>query len=237
VRLVFLLLSLSLQKGKKGKQKTEEGKEEKMSETNAEHPALHESLGAVATRASIARSQAWLKDTWDVIEKRVMDTAKRGLFHCTLRFEDDVPRDPENQASLIKILHSQHLEGVVRAVKKAKQDDDDPDEEVVELTVILCFLRLVSFVSSLFSSCFPLFPLFWRFLGLFSVLMAAHFLVFYVCFVRFVLSMLFSVSPLTSLPCSAVPICQNKPTGELGLALPVRMDPDLCGLLLLCFCI
>ena len=99
------------------------------------HPALHESLGAIATRASMARSQAWLKDTWDVIEKRVLDTAKRGLFHCTLRFEDDVPRDPENQAALIKILHAQHLEGHVRVVQKPKAEEDDIPEEAVEVTV------------------------------------------------------------------------------------------------------
>eukprot|EP01115_Flamella_aegyptia_P002513 TRINITY_DN136590_c0_g1_i1.p1 TRINITY_DN136590_c0_g1~~TRINITY_DN136590_c0_g1_i1.p1 ORF type:complete len:112 (-),score=27.82 TRINITY_DN136590_c0_g1_i1:28-363(-) len=73
--------------------------------------AVEETLGYRATKIAGQKASQWLDDTWSVITRLVMDTAQRGLFHCTVRFEDVIPQDPENQARLIKILQRQNLKG------------------------------------------------------------------------------------------------------------------------------
>ena len=40
---------------------------------------------------------------------RVLEAAERGLFHCQMRFEDDVPKDPVNQQRMRKILAKQGI--------------------------------------------------------------------------------------------------------------------------------
>lgn len=54
--------------------------------------SIEESLGARATRIAQEKASQWLDDTWAVIQKTILDTAARGLFHCTLRFVDVVPQ-------------------------------------------------------------------------------------------------------------------------------------------------
>eukprot|EP00727_Mastigamoeba_balamuthi_P011218 m51a1_g6719 hypothetical protein (112) ;mRNA; r:157476-158090 len=70
---------------------------------------IEESVGLVATRLAETKASSWLDTVWPVIQKKVMDTATRGLFHCQLRFEDDVPLDPVNQARISKLLEKQNL--------------------------------------------------------------------------------------------------------------------------------
>eukprot|EP00013_Stygamoeba_regulata_P005151 CAMPEP_0177640292 /NCGR_PEP_ID=MMETSP0447-20121125/6467_1 /TAXON_ID=0 /ORGANISM="Stygamoeba regulata, Strain BSH-02190019" /LENGTH=71 /DNA_ID=CAMNT_0019142357 /DNA_START=131 /DNA_END=346 /DNA_ORIENTATION=- len=62
-----------------------------------------------------------------VVKKTVLDMAKQGLYHCTLRFEDPLPADQVNQERLSKILMKQNLRCEFRMV---------PEKEgVVELTI------------------------------------------------------------------------------------------------------
>jgi len=101
--------------------------------TNSQAPsAIEESLGAKATRIAQNNSTHWLDDTWPVIQKTVLDTSARGLFHCTLRFVDVVPQDPENQARLLKILAKQNLRGVFKQVERDPMSDQ---EAAVDLTI------------------------------------------------------------------------------------------------------
>jgi len=78
---------------------------------SAPKQALEETLGARATRLAQEKAKVWLDSTYDVIQKAVVNMADQGLFHCTLRFEDLVPQDPENQQRLLKVLQKQNLKG------------------------------------------------------------------------------------------------------------------------------
>eukprot|EP01098_Paradermamoeba_levis_P002768 TRINITY_DN1326_c0_g1_i2.p1 TRINITY_DN1326_c0_g1~~TRINITY_DN1326_c0_g1_i2.p1 ORF type:complete len:122 (-),score=43.91 TRINITY_DN1326_c0_g1_i2:72-392(-) len=79
--------------------------------SNSNKLVIEETLGVRATKIAQEKAAQWLDDTWNVIQKRVLDTATRGLFHCTIHFEDLVPQDPENQRRLLKILQQQNLKG------------------------------------------------------------------------------------------------------------------------------
>jgi len=92
----------------------------KTSEVIAFH--IEESLGAKATRIAQERASQWLEHTWTVIQKLVLDIAARGLFHATIRFEDVVPQDPENQSRLLKILQKQNLKGTFKSVGENSVD-------------------------------------------------------------------------------------------------------------------
>jgi len=92
--------------------------------------SIEESLGFKATKIAQAKASRWLDDTWQVIQKTILDTAERGLFHCTLRFVDVVPRDSENQARLLKILSKQNLRGTFKTV------DRDEEKEVEEHVIL-----------------------------------------------------------------------------------------------------
>jgi len=76
-----------------------------------------ETLGAKATRLAQEKAKIWLDSTFQVIQKTVLNMADQGLFHCTLRFEDLVPQDPENQQRLIKILQKQNLHGQFKNIE------------------------------------------------------------------------------------------------------------------------
>lgn len=94
--------------------------------------AMEESLGARATRIAQTKAAQWLDDTWAIIQKTVLDTAARGLFHCTLRFVDVVPQDAENQGRLLKILQKQNLSGKFTVVER---DEEKETEAGVDLTI------------------------------------------------------------------------------------------------------
>jgi len=83
---------------------------------------IEESLGAKATKIAQEKASQWLDHSWAVIQKLVLDTAARGLFHATIRFEDVVPQDPENQARLLKILGKQNLKGTFKNVGESSVD-------------------------------------------------------------------------------------------------------------------
>lgn len=70
---------------------------------------IEESLGVLATRMAEAQASSWLNNIVPIIQRKVFDTAKRGLFHCQMRFEDDVPQDPVNQLRIKKLLEKQNL--------------------------------------------------------------------------------------------------------------------------------
>eukprot|EP01115_Flamella_aegyptia_P012925 TRINITY_DN6644_c1_g3_i1.p1 TRINITY_DN6644_c1_g3~~TRINITY_DN6644_c1_g3_i1.p1 ORF type:complete len:100 (-),score=27.85 TRINITY_DN6644_c1_g3_i1:94-393(-) len=69
------------------------------------------SIGEIASRIAKQRFDEWVESSMIVIKKTVLDMAERGLFHCTIRFEDILPQDPINQNRFIEFLKTQHLEG------------------------------------------------------------------------------------------------------------------------------
>jgi len=85
---------------------------------------IEESLGEKATRIAQQKASQWLDNTWLVIQKTVLDTANRGLFHCKLRFVDVVPQDTENQLRLLKILAKQNLKGVFKTGDPKSADEE-----------------------------------------------------------------------------------------------------------------
>jgi len=93
---------------------------------------IEESLGARATAIAQMKATQWLNDTWQVIQKAVLDTAGRGLFHCNLRFVEVIPQDAENQARLLKILQKQNLKGTFKTIDR---DEEKGTEEAVVLTI------------------------------------------------------------------------------------------------------
>lgn len=70
---------------------------------------IEDSVGVLATRMAEGKAAAWLDSVVPIIQKKVFETASRGLFHCQLRFEDDVPQDSVNQARIKKLLEKQNL--------------------------------------------------------------------------------------------------------------------------------
>ena len=70
---------------------------------------MEESMGQAATRIAEEHAKKWMESALPCITQKVFDTAARGLFHCQLRFEDDVPMDPVNQARLRKVLEKENL--------------------------------------------------------------------------------------------------------------------------------
>ena len=70
---------------------------------------IEDSVGVLATRLAERKAAAWLDSVVPIIKKKVFETAERGLFHCQLRFEDDVPLDPVNQERIKKLLEKQNL--------------------------------------------------------------------------------------------------------------------------------
>eukprot|EP01114_Cavostelium_apophysatum_P012721 TRINITY_DN290_c0_g2_i2.p1 TRINITY_DN290_c0_g2~~TRINITY_DN290_c0_g2_i2.p1 ORF type:complete len:131 (+),score=18.41 TRINITY_DN290_c0_g2_i2:52-393(+) len=93
---------------------------------------IEESLGARATAIAQSKATQWLNDTWVVIQKTVLDTAERGLFHCNIRFVDVIPQDQENQSRLLKILQKQNLRGTFKTMER---DEEKGTEEAVVLTI------------------------------------------------------------------------------------------------------
>mmetsp|Transcript_39246 Transcript_39246/g.95994 ORF Transcript_39246/g.95994 Transcript_39246/m.95994 type:complete len:98 (-) Transcript_39246:1198-1491(-) len=89
-----------------------------------------DSLGVQATKVATEVAAKWLDDAYQVINKQVMDTAKRGLFHCKIRFTDVVPQDRVNQARLLKLLQRDGLHGSFRAFEAT-----DSGEAGVELII------------------------------------------------------------------------------------------------------
>ena len=74
---------------------------------------IEQGLGSRATRLAESKASAWIASVVPVIERRVLETAERGLFHCQLRFEDDVPMDPVNQKRIEKMLERQNLRALL----------------------------------------------------------------------------------------------------------------------------
>ena len=64
-----------------------------------------------ASKIAQVVASKWLDDAWTTIQKKVLDTANRGLFHCQIRFTDIVPQDEQNQQRLLKILEREQLKG------------------------------------------------------------------------------------------------------------------------------
>jgi len=89
----------------------------KPSATPATTSSQEESLGSRATRIAQEKARGWLDSTYHVIQKTVLNMADQGLYHCTLRFEDLVPQDPENQQRLIKLLAKQNLKGEFKTIE------------------------------------------------------------------------------------------------------------------------
>eukprot|EP00027_Filamoeba_sp_ATCC50430_P011053 CAMPEP_0168550358 /NCGR_PEP_ID=MMETSP0413-20121227/5595_1 /TAXON_ID=136452 /ORGANISM="Filamoeba nolandi, Strain NC-AS-23-1" /LENGTH=113 /DNA_ID=CAMNT_0008580809 /DNA_START=30 /DNA_END=371 /DNA_ORIENTATION=- len=98
---------------------------DQQSQTPNPAKVTEESLGQKATRVAAERANKWLEDTWRVIEKTVLDTAARGLFHCTLRFTDVVPQDSENQRRLLKILEKQNIAGTFKNVEANEEAETE----------------------------------------------------------------------------------------------------------------
>eukprot|EP01108_Squamamoeba_japonica_P004385 TRINITY_DN3467_c0_g1_i1.p1 TRINITY_DN3467_c0_g1~~TRINITY_DN3467_c0_g1_i1.p1 ORF type:complete len:118 (-),score=37.73 TRINITY_DN3467_c0_g1_i1:54-359(-) len=84
-----------------------------------------ESLGVKASKIAQGVASKWLDDAWQIIQKKVLDTANRGLFHAQLRFTDIVPQDPQNQQRLLKILEREQLSGRFDVF----EGNDEKDEE------------------------------------------------------------------------------------------------------------
>jgi len=80
-----------------------------------------ETLGARATRIASEKAKLWLDSTFQVIQKTVLNMADQGLFHCTLRFEDLVPQDHENQVRLLKLLAKQNLKGEFKTIENGTE--------------------------------------------------------------------------------------------------------------------
>ena len=77
--------------------------------TDAQFLKLQETLGERATRVAEDKATQWLAMALPVTETAVLEAAERGLFHCQMRFEDDVPKDPVNQQRMRKILAKQGI--------------------------------------------------------------------------------------------------------------------------------
>ena len=76
---------------------------------DAQFLKLQETLGERATRVAEEKARAWLSMALPVTETAVLEAAARGLFHCQMRFEDDVPKDPVNQQRMRKVLAKQGI--------------------------------------------------------------------------------------------------------------------------------
>lgn len=76
---------------------------------DAQFLKLQETLGERATRVAEEKARAWLSMALPVTETAVLEAAERGLFHCQMRFEDDVPKDPVNQQRMRKVLAKQGI--------------------------------------------------------------------------------------------------------------------------------
>jgi len=81
------------------------------------HKDEPETLGSKATRIAQEKAKQWLDSTYNVIQKTVLNMADQGLFHATLRFEDLVPQDPENQQRLLKTLAKQNVKGEFKGIE------------------------------------------------------------------------------------------------------------------------
>mmetsp|Transcript_8662 Transcript_8662/g.14928 ORF Transcript_8662/g.14928 Transcript_8662/m.14928 type:complete len:104 (+) Transcript_8662:33-344(+) len=91
-----------------------------------------ESLGVKASKLAQVVASKWLDDAWTIIQKKVLDTANRGLFHATVRFTDIVPQDPQNQIRLLKILEREQLKG---KFTDFVADGEKDEESGVTLTI------------------------------------------------------------------------------------------------------
>lgn len=85
-------------------------------ETSSASPTI-ETLGQQATRLALEKANEWMNDCMIVVTKSVQNMARQGLFHCTVRFEDLLPCDPQNQTALINRLAKQDLIGEFRNIE------------------------------------------------------------------------------------------------------------------------
>lgn len=81
--------------------------------------------GVKASKIAQGVASKWLDDAWMTIQKKVLDTANRGLFHCQIRFTDIVPQDEQNQQRLLKILEREQLRGSFEAFKADAEKDEE----------------------------------------------------------------------------------------------------------------
>jgi hypothetical protein len=81
--------------------------------------------GVKASKIAQQVASKWLDDAWTTIQKKVLDTANRGLFHCQIRFTDIVPQDEQNQQRLLKILEREQLKGAFETFKADQEKDED----------------------------------------------------------------------------------------------------------------
>eukprot|EP00008_Paramoeba_atlantica_P002808 CAMPEP_0201487082 /NCGR_PEP_ID=MMETSP0151_2-20130828/11083_1 /ASSEMBLY_ACC=CAM_ASM_000257 /TAXON_ID=200890 /ORGANISM="Paramoeba atlantica, Strain 621/1 / CCAP 1560/9" /LENGTH=96 /DNA_ID=CAMNT_0047872019 /DNA_START=35 /DNA_END=325 /DNA_ORIENTATION=+ len=83
-----------------------------------------DSIGVRATQIANQKGKEWMDQAMIVVEKTVVNLANQGLFRATIRFEESLIADKNNQTTLLKRLARENLHGSFKT-----------EGEVVELIV------------------------------------------------------------------------------------------------------
>uniref|UniRef100_A0A7S4NZT9 Uncharacterized protein n=1 Tax=Paramoeba aestuarina TaxID=180227 RepID=A0A7S4NZT9_9EUKA len=74
-------------------------------------------IGARATEIANSRAKEWIDQAMPMVEKTVLALAGQGLYRATVRFEESLITDENNQQMMVKRLARENIHGEFKEIE------------------------------------------------------------------------------------------------------------------------